>query len=45
MAGEFASKRDGQETRVWVDGIYYTWSPTGANDFHRPWFFGVLKFR
>ena len=24
---------------------YYAWSPTGANDFHRPWCFGVLKFR
>ena len=23
---------------------YYAWSPTGANDFHRPWRFGVLKF-
>jgi len=23
---------------------YYAWSPTGANDFHRPWCFGVLKF-
>jgi len=23
---------------------YYAWSPTGANDFHRPWCFGKLKF-
>jgi len=23
---------------------YCAWSPTGANDFHRPWRFGVLKF-
>ena len=24
---------------------FYAWSPTGANDFHRPWRFGVLKFK
>jgi len=23
---------------------FYAWSPTGANDFHRPWRFGFLKF-
>lgn len=23
---------------------YYAWSPTGANDFHRPWCFGTLVF-
>lgn len=23
---------------------FYSWSPTGANDFHRFWKFGVLKF-
>lgn len=23
---------------------YYAWSPTGANDFHRTWRFGILKF-
>jgi hypothetical protein len=23
---------------------YYAWSPTGANDFHRFWKFGILKF-
>lgn len=24
---------------------FYSWSPTGANDFHRPWCFGVLLFK
>jgi hypothetical protein len=24
---------------------FYAWSPTGANDYHRPWRFGVLVFR
>jgi hypothetical protein len=23
---------------------FYSWSPTGANDYHRPWAFGVLRF-
>jgi hypothetical protein len=23
---------------------FYAWSPTGANDFHRFWKFGYLKF-
>jgi hypothetical protein len=24
---------------------FYAWSPTGANDYHRPWRFGCLVFR
>jgi hypothetical protein len=24
---------------------FYAWSPTGANDYHRPWRFGMLVFR
>ena len=24
---------------------YYAWAPAGANDFHRPWCFGVLRFK